>query len=122
MIPLISKILDILLGGISTLVFFGLLAMGIIGCLLLLRPLLKRSPNLHHFRAVLNSAAPEKQELTKHERHIWVRKIQEFGKANLKKILASKITSKSMILPTIGLIVLTVLFWLIAAMTGFRSR
>lgn len=120
--PIISKILDILIGGIITVAIFGLLAVSIIGCFLLLSPLLKRRPNLHHFRGVLDSAVPEKQELTKYQRQIWVQKIQEFRKINLKKILASKVNPKSMTLSTIIVIVLTVLFWLLAAMMGFRAK
>ena len=119
---IIFKILDILVGGIITIVFFGLVAMSIIGCLLLLRPLLKRPIRLDHFRAAPDSAIPEKQELTKQERYIWVQKLREFGKANLKKIFVSKATSKSMILATIGLIVLTLLFMLLAVMMEFRSN
>lgn len=120
--PVISKILDILVGGIITLAFLGLLAAGIVGSFLLFYSLLKRRPNLREFRATVDSAVHEKQGLTKHEKYIWMQKIQKFGKANLKKILVSKVTSKSMILPTIILIALTVLFWLLAAMMGFRAR
>ena len=50
MSPIISKILDLLLGGIITLAFLGILTAGIIGCLFLLRSLLKRGPKMHHFR------------------------------------------------------------------------
>ena len=120
--PDVSKILDILVGGIITLTFLGLLAAGIVGSFFLFCSLLKRRPNLREFRATVDSAVHEKQGLTKHEKHIWMQKIQKFGKTNLKKILVSKVTSKSMILPTIILIVLTVLFWLLAAMMGFRAR
>ncbi|MDE0465923.1 MAG: hypothetical protein OYL97_02605 [Candidatus Poribacteria bacterium] len=120
--PVISKILDILVGGIITLAFLGLLAAGIVGSFLLFFSLLKRRPNLREFRATVDSAVHEKQGLTKHEKYIWMQKIQKFGKTNLKKILVSKVTSKSMILPTIILIALTVLFWLLAAMMGFRAR
>ena len=120
--PDVSKILDILVGGIITLAFLGLLAAGIVGSFLLFCSLLKRRPNLREFRATVDSAVHEKQGLTKHEKYIWLQKIQKFGKTNLKKILVSKVTSKSMILPTIILIVLTVLFWLLAAMMGFRAR
>ena len=120
--PVISKILDILVGGIITLAFLGLLTAGIVGCFLLFTSLLKRGPNLRRFRATLDNAVYEKQELTKYEKYIWVQKIQEFGKTNLKKTLVSKVTSKSMIFPTITLIVLTVLFWLLAAMMRFRAK
>jgi len=120
--PIISEILDILLRGIITVVIFGLFAVSIIGCFLLLNPLLKRRPNLYRFRGALDSAVPEKQELTKYQRHIWVQKIQEFRKINLKKILASKVNSKSMTLSTIIVIVLTVLFWLFAVMMRFRAK
>jgi membrane associated rhomboid family serine protease len=50
MSPVISKILELLLGGIITLAFLGMLAAGIIGCFFLLRSLLKRGPKMHHFR------------------------------------------------------------------------
>ena len=120
--PIISKILEILIGGIITAAIFGLLAASVIGCFLLLSPLFKRQPNLNHFHRTLDNAVPEKQELTKYQRHIWAQKIQEFRKINLKKILASKVSSKSMALPTITVIVLTVLFWLLAAMMGFRAK
>jgi hypothetical protein len=58
----------------------------------------------------LDSAAPEKRELTKYERLISGQKLQEFGKGNLKKISGSKVIPKSMPLSTIALIVLRVLF------------
>ena len=50
MSPVISKMLELLLGGIITLAFLGMLAAGIIGCFFLLRSLLKRGPKMHHFR------------------------------------------------------------------------
>lgn len=50
MSPVISKILELLLGGTFTLAFLGMFAAGIIGSFFLLRSLLKRVPKMHYFR------------------------------------------------------------------------
>ncbi len=69
MSPGMSKILDILLGGIITLAFLGMLSAGILGCFFLFTRLLKRSPKLkkfpnpHHFPAGSSNTVPKEHEI-----------------------------------------------------------
>lgn len=65
MSPVISKILELLLGGIITLAFLGMLAAGIIGCFLLLRSLLKRRSKEASFSWRSSDTTLKKQEINR---------------------------------------------------------
>jgi hypothetical protein len=89
---------------------------GTVGCVIIFRILYRKWKSRIYRRTLSDLLPTQKKNLTEYDKRMLAEKINESRKNNIKKTFAGKVSSKSMIFATIGLIVI-VLLWFAHAIT-----